>query len=149
MKKQFELHNRIGFKVTRLARIMETRLEAELTKHGITRLMWCLLRGIGMENVTSPSELADYVCVARPAISRLLKSMEDKGLVKRISEGSDKRFTEVALTELGVEKMKVCHKLVQDLNQHFSTKLSQNDYELFMSLIDQLTEGEDMNLMRL
>lgn len=149
MTKQFELHNRIGFKVTRLARIMETRLEADLSEHGVTRLMWCILRGVGMENVTTPSDLAAYVCVARPAISRLLKSMEQKGLIKRISQGDDKRFTEIALTELGTEKMQICHKLVQRLNAHFSEKLADADYSNFMKMIDQLTDGEDMNLMRL
>lgn len=149
MSEEFTLHNRIGFKVTRLARIMEARLEKQLSEHGITRLMWCVLRGVGMENVNTPSELADYICIARPAISRLLRTMEERGLLKRSDINDDKRFTEVALTELGLEKMKACHVLVRELNDHFAGKLDEKTYEIFMDLIDTMTEGEQVQLMRL
>ncbi|MES0811704.1 MarR family transcriptional regulator [Roseibium sp. SCPC15] len=149
MSEDFTLHNRIGFKVTRLARIMEARLEKQLSEHGITRLMWCALRGIGMENVKTPSELADYICIARPAVSRLLKTMEERGLLARSGINDDKRYTEVALTELGVEKMKACHVLVRDLNEHFAGKLDAAAYERFMNMVDTLTEDEQVQLMRL
>ena len=149
MSEDFTLHNRIGFKVTRLARIMEARLEKQLTEHGITRLMWCVLRGVGMENVNTPSELADYICIARPAVSRLLKTMEERGLLERIGVNDDKRFTEVALTELGLSKMKACHVLVRDLNDHFSGKLDDQSYQLFMDIVDRLAEDEQVQLMRL
>ncbi|MEP2706850.1 MAG: MarR family transcriptional regulator [Roseibium sp.] len=149
MSEDFTLHNRIGFKVTRLARIMEARLEKQLSEHGITRLMWCVLRGVGMENVTTPSELADYICIARPAISRLLKTMEERGLLERNGIDNDKRYTDVALTDLGMEKMKACHVLVRQLNEHFSGKLDRETYGVLMDAIDTLTEGEHVQLMRL
>ncbi|WP_422377804.1 MarR family winged helix-turn-helix transcriptional regulator [Roseibium sp.] len=149
MAAEFTLHNRIGFKVTRLARIMESRLEKQLAVHGITRLQWCVLRGVGLEGVTSPSQLADYICIARPAISRLLKSMEEQGLVNRNGIDDDKRFTEVALTDLGQSKLTACHGLVRELNQHFSEKLDGDIYDVFMDAIDRLTEGEDVQLTRL
>lgn len=149
MAEEYTLHNRVGFKVTRLARIMEARLEKQLSVHGVTRLMWCVLRGVGMEDVNTPSGLADYICIARPAVSRLLKSMEERGFVERSGIYDDKRFTEVVLTELGEEKMKACHILVRALNDHFAQKLDAETYRVLMSAIDVLTEGEDVKLMRL
>ncbi len=149
MTEQYTLHNRVGFKVTRLARIMEERLEKQLAEHGITRLMWCVLRGVGMEEVGTPSGLAQYMSIARPAISRLLKTMEEKGLLERVNTSDDKRYTEIVLTELGEQKMADCHVLVRELNTHFSSKLDDQQYQQFMETIDQLTEGEDLNLMRL
>lgn len=149
MAKEFTLHNRIGFKVTRLARIMESRLEKQLSDHGITRLQWCVLRGVGLEGVTTPSLLADYICIARPAVSRLLKTMEEEGLLERNGISDDRRFTEVALTELGQAKLKACHVLVREMNQHFAGKLDKDVYDLVMTAIDKLTEGEDVQLTRL
>lgn len=128
---------------------MEARLEKQLSEHGVTRLMWCVMRGVGMENVNTPSGLAEYICIARPAISRLLKGMEQRGLVERTGINDDKRFTEVALTELGSEKMKACHVLVRQLNEHFSNKLDPDTYDILMEAIDRLTEGEHVRLMRL
>jgi len=146
---EFTLHNRVGFKVTRLARIMEARLEKQLSVHGVTRLMWCVLRGVGMEDVNTPSGLAEYICIARPAISRLLKSMEERGFVERSGIYNDKRFTEVVLTDLGEEKMKACHVLVRELNDHFASKLDDKTYQVLMDAIDTMTDGEDVKLMRL
>jgi len=149
MAEGYRLHNRIGFKVTRLARIMEARLEKRLSEHGITRLMWCVLSGVGLESVTTPSTLADYIGIARPAVSRLLKTMEERGLIERTCIGDDKRYTELALTALGQEKLKACHVLVRELNDHFAGKLDRRLYETFMETIDELTRDEHVQLMRL
>lgn len=145
----YELHNRLGFKVTRLARLMEARLEDQIGEHGITRLMWCVLRGVGMEGVTTPSALAGYICIARPAISRLLKSMEEKGLLERNETQGDGRSTQIRLTEEGERKMRLCHVMVREMNAHFANKLGAPAYDEFMKTIDLLTEGENATLMRL
>lgn len=149
MAEEFTLHNRVGFKVTRLARIMEAKLEKQLSEHGVTRLMWCVLRGVGMEDVRTPSGLAEYICIARPAVSRLLRDMEKRGFIERTGIDDDKRFRDIALTELGEEKMKACHVLVRELNEHFAGKVDKNTYAVLMDAIDQMTEGEDVKLMRL
>ncbi|MCY6383753.1 MarR family winged helix-turn-helix transcriptional regulator [Hoeflea prorocentri] len=145
----FTLHNRIGYKVTRLARLMEARLEKQIGEYGITRLMWCVLRGVGMEGVTTPSGLASYIGIARPAVSRLLKSMEQRGLLQRNGIDRDGRVTEVHLTDEGRRLMEACHGLVRELNSHFSEKLEPLAYDSFMQTIDRLTEGENATLMRL
>ncbi len=145
----YTLHNRIGYKVTRLARLMEDRLEKQIGEHGITRLMWCVLRGVGMEGVTTPSGLANYIGIARPAVSRLLKTMEQRGLLQRNGIDADGRVTEVHLTQEGRRKMDACHGLVRELNTHFSEKLEPRVYEDFMRTIDRLTDGENATLMRL
>jgi DNA-binding MarR family transcriptional regulator len=128
---------------------MEARLEKQLSAHGVTRLIWCVLRGVGMENVTTPSALADYICIARPAISRLLKDMEARGFIVRTGDVKDKRGKEVSLTVLGEETMQTCHVLVKELNDHFARKLKPASFEALMGMIDALTEGEDVVLMRL
>lgn len=149
MTEEFTLHNRVGFKVTRLARIMEAKLEKQLSEHGVTRLMWCVLRGVGMEDVHSPSGLAEYICIARPAVSRLLRDMEKRGLIERNGIDDDKRYRDIVLTPLGEEKMKACHILVRELNEHFAGKIDKKTYAVLMDAIDQMTEGEDVKLMRL
>ena len=75
----FQLHQRLGYKVSRLSRIMQSRLERLIAEQGLTRLMWCVLTGIGDEGVSTPSELADYIGITRPATSRLLREMGGQG----------------------------------------------------------------------
>ena len=72
----YELHRRLGYRISVLSRIMQSRLERMIAELGLTRLMWCVLTGVGEEGVITPSELADYIGITRPATSRLLRDME-------------------------------------------------------------------------
>ncbi len=149
LAEEFTLHNRVGFKVTRLARIMETKLEKQLSEHGVTRLMWCVLRGVGMENVNSPSVLLTISALRVPAVSRLLRDMEKRGYIERNGWMKTRDIAISPLTPLGEEKMKTCHVLVRELNEHFAGKLDKDTYAIMMNAIDRMTEGEDVKLMRL
>jgi len=40
------LHQRLGWRVSRLARIMQSRLEEVLARDNLTRLMWVVLCGL-------------------------------------------------------------------------------------------------------
>jgi DNA-binding MarR family transcriptional regulator len=49
--------------------------------------------------VRTPSELADYIGITRPAASRLLKRMEARGFVTRASGDGDGRSVDLGLTD--------------------------------------------------
>jgi len=57
---QFRLHQRFEYKINKLARLMQSRLEAGLEKHGITRVQWIALTAIEIEGKSSPSDLAEH-----------------------------------------------------------------------------------------
>ncbi len=140
---EYALHKRLGYRASRLARIMQSRLEGTICDYGLTRLMWCVLTGVGEEGVQNPSELADYVGVTRPAMSRLLRALEDKGYVRRRNAGGrDGRAVVIELTGHGAE---VTHKLRKDvdrLNAHFTSKLPPEQLAAVLSGLAALAEGE-------
>lgn len=142
----YRLHERIGYKVSLLSRLMEARLENMMAEHDVTRLMWCVLSGVGLEGVNTPSALADYIGITRPAVSRLLKTMEQRGWLERSGHDADGRGISVFLTEIGKQKLNACQPLVDELNAHFTSKISDEDLAYFNSLVDRLTEGEKARL---
>ena len=142
----YRLHERIGYKVSLLSRLMEARLESMMAEHDVTRLMWCVLSGVGLEDVNTPSALADYIGITRPAVSRLLKTMEQRGWLERSGHDTDGRGIAVFLTKTGRQKLDACRPLVEELNAHFTSKLSGEDLAHFSSLIDRLAEGEKARL---
>ena len=149
MNGNYRLHERLGYKVSRLARLMEAQLEEMISPFGVTRVIWCILSGVGLENIRTPSELADYVGIARSAVSRALRTMEEMGLITRCVTEKDGRGVEIVLTEKGVEIMEKCHPLVEQLNDHFTTKLASGDLDAVMRNIDALSAGETRELSRL
>ena len=149
MTAAYRLHERLGYKVSRLARLMEAQMEEMISPFGITRLSWCILSGVGLEGIRTPSELADYVGIARSAISRALRTMEEMQLITRCGTEHDGRGVEIVLTEKGRQVMEKCQPLVEGLNQQFIGKLPASDLQTVLDGIDTLSAGETRELARL
>jgi MarR family transcriptional regulator, transcriptional regulator for hemolysin len=145
----YELHKRLGYRVSRLSRIMQSRLERMIAEQGLTRLMWCVLTGVGEESVATPSELADYIGITRPATSRLLREMEARGMVSRNGNDADGRGKTVALTPLGRQLLEAARPSVEDVNAHFTSKLEPEELATLHACIARLVAGEDEEITRL
>jgi len=144
---RYKLHQRLGYRASRLARIMQNRLEAEIAEHGLTRLMWCVMTGVGEEGVRTPSELAEYVGVTRPTISRLLRVLEEKGMLRRTNgELKDGRSVRLELTPQGEAVTRGTRSRVDALNTHFTAKLAPEHLAVVLSGLEILAAGEDQDL---
>ncbi|WP_127104887.1 MarR family winged helix-turn-helix transcriptional regulator [Pararhodobacter zhoushanensis] len=120
----YRLHTRLGFRVSRLARLMQARHEAALAEDGLTRLGAAVLGGVGDEGVSAPSELAAYVGITRPAMSRLLRGLETRGFISRAPGDGDGRQTCVLLTPKGEAALTRARAAGDALQAHFAAKLS-------------------------
>lgn len=137
----YRLHRRLGFRVSRLARLMQARHEAALPR-GLTRLGAAVLTGVGDEAVTTPSGLAAYVGITRPAMSRLLRGLEARGLIRRAPGGEDGRQTQVVLTAEGGAALAVVRRAADALQAHFAAKLTAGDLATLTDALARLAEGE-------
>ena len=138
----YRLHDRLGYRVSRLARIMQTRLEAVLAEENLTRMSWLVLSGIGEDDVRSPSQLAEYIGITRPAASRLLRRMEGRGFVQRQNGEGDGRSVGLALTETGQAVLQRARPRVDAMTAHFAAKLDGATYAAMMDGLARLAEGE-------
>jgi len=139
----YQLRDGLGYRVSRLARVMERDFEHRLSGLGITRLMWCVLPTVGLEGIVRPSEIAGHIGVNRTALSRVLRELEAKGLVRRDRDGSDGRSTFVALTDKGQSCLQAALPQSMGTTRHFSSKLSKEEAEVFRRLVDKLLAGEE------
>lgn len=122
---------------------MQLRLETDLAPTGLTRLGALVLSGIGDEGLATPSALATYAGITRPALSRLLRGLEDRGLIARapVNEG-DARRTTVELTAEGVAMLALVRAAFDALHTHFAAKLPADALRQVTDALDTLTEGE-------
>lgn len=141
-----DLHKRLGFRVSRLAQIMQSRLEGQLAPLGLTRLSWCVLTGIADAQITAPSDLASYIGITRPTMSRLLRGLEARGLVLREAGQGDGRAVALALTESGRDVHAASRRIVDAEGTHFAAKLTPAQHAAFMQAISLLDDGETQTL---
>jgi len=139
---QFKLHQRFEYKINKLARLMQTRLETGLEKYGVTRVQWIALTAIEIEQKSSPSDLAEHIGVSRPAISRMLKQMESIDLVERSLIGDDGRTRQLTLTDKGRHCMQLCWPHVQETEQYYLDKVSESQREALYLAVHAFMLGE-------
>lgn len=142
MTTDYHLHQAFGYRISRLARLIERRFEEHLAAFDLTRLNWCILSALGHEHLIRPSDIADYIGVARPVISRSLRALEQAGLVERSTAKTDKREVRVQLTDKGRACLDQITPLAFEVADHFSCKLAPDDLARFETALVQLSDDE-------
>ena len=143
---EYHLHTRLGFRVSRLAQIMQSRLETQLAPLGLTRLSWCVLTGVADEGITAPSDLAAYIGITRPTMSRLLRGLEARDYVMRKAGPGDGRAVQLALTPKGFAAHRAARACVDAEGAHFAAKLTPAQHAALMRAIALLDAGETQAL---
>jgi DNA-binding MarR family transcriptional regulator len=100
-------------------------------ENGITQGIGYVLINIGKEGVPA-TKIAPLMGMGTSSLSRLLKNMEDDGLIYRKSDENDRRVVKVFLTPRGVELRTEVKKVVIEFNNKLSEKIDQADMETFM-----------------
>ncbi|QPC85354.1 MarR family transcriptional regulator [Mesorhizobium sp. NBSH29] len=139
----YELRDGLGFRMSRTARLMERHYELLLSEIGVSRLMWCVLVMSGSYGVTTPSGMAEFLHVDRTAISRVLREMEKQGLVVRTRQEGDRRGRDIALTDLGRDKLEAFLPKAMFTTEHFKSKLTADEFEQIKLLLDKMSDGEE------
>jgi len=72
------------------------------------------------------------------SLVRVLKSMEEKGLICRKPTTEDKRKVIISLTELGKEKRLLAKEVVVKLNSEIQGQLSDEELSSFFNVMDKI-----------
>ncbi len=110
-------------------------------EYGITQALGYMLINIH-EDGTTVSQIANLTGVKSTSLSRMLKNMEDLGLIYRKADKLDKRSVKIFLTPFGVGKRQVAKDVVRKFNEYLNSHLSDKErMQLIKSLnkINQLT----------
>lgn len=135
------------YQLTLTSRLQERRLEEGLRRLGLTRLSWCVLLAVQVEDCSQPSEIAQFIGIDRTATSRALRQMEAKGWVARHAGEGDRRTTQVALTPAGLALLTKAMPIAEESARHFLSKLPPEGAETLQRLLAGLRTGEVHNLM--
>ena len=86
-------------------------------------------------NVTKVSEMLN---VSTPAISRVLKSLENKKYIIRNVDIFCRRNTHVKLTELGKEELKNNNDKLNEIFDSYFLQLSEAEQEMFINSVEKM-----------
>lgn len=72
-----------------------------LASSGINEQKWRVLRVVDEEGPLEQTAIAEAACLLLPSLTRILRNMEEEGLLSRHPDAADRRKSIVTLTESG------------------------------------------------
>lgn len=87
------------------------------------------------------SDIGKCLEMKKPATSKMLNNLEDKGYIKRLSNKKDRRVIYIDLTDSGLELLKYHHLQMEDFTSKIIDKMGKDDMETFISLLNKLSNS--------
>lgn len=102
-----------------------------------------VLLNIDLENGTPATKIAPLLGMETRSLTRMLKSMEENGLIYRKADEKDKRSVRVFLTERGKEKRELAKLAVKTFNNAVRETIPADKLKVFFEVIDKINEVVD------
>ncbi len=130
----FDFHIRWAWH--KIARIYNARA----TGYGkdFTMSMGYMLLNIDPEEGTLSTKLGPKMGMEPTSLTRMISSMEEKGLIKRVPDPGDKRKVWIVMTEMGQEGRNVARQTVREFNEKLNKKLSTKEKTDFFHTIQKI-----------
>ncbi|MGH1354396.1 MAG: MarR family winged helix-turn-helix transcriptional regulator [Thalassovita sp.] len=145
----YRLHQSLSYHLSVAARLQERRLDEQLKTLGLSRATWCILLAVGNEDLSQPSDIADFVGIDRTATSRALRKMEDDGLLGRSSGTEDKRTRQVELTDKGCEAIAQATPFARNNSEILDNILTKDEAAELWRLLSKIEDSADNPLKTL
>ena len=112
----------------------------EAAKYGATMATGYVLLNIDMQKGTPSTALGPQMGMESTSLSRILKNMEEQGLIERRPNPADGRGVLIFLTEFGKEKRKDAKKAVVGFNNAVFSDIDDKHLKIFFDVISSINE---------
>ncbi len=126
-----------------------SRFRPTLREHGLTEQQWRVLRTMWTaDRRLRPMELSQLTFISMPSLSRLLKTLEGRLLIKRGRHVGDLRGAEFALLPAGAEMVELIVPLFESIYAEIESQLGQAQSEQLFRILEHVVQslglpGED------
>lgn len=117
----------------------------QAVKQDITTSIGFVLLNISSKDGTPATKIAPLMGLESRSLTRVLKNMEEKGLICRKPDANDGRSVRIFLTELGKQKKEVSRETVLTFNTKVRELVPQSKLEIFFDVINDINKIIDSN----
>lgn len=103
-----------------------------------------VLLNIDREHGTPATKIAPLMGMEARSLTRMLKTMEEKGIIERIPDSEDKRKVIIKLTEYGQLKRELARQSVKALQRKVDNLLTEEEQNFFFSTMEKINEAVDI-----
>lgn len=120
--------------------VVSRMYNAEAIMHDGTIAMAHFLLNVDSQEGSYASDIAPQLGMESTSLSRIILSLEDKKLIQRIPDKTDKRKIKIKLTAKGKAQKELAKNIVRNFNHLVEVKLGKEKLSHFFKIIDEITE---------
>lgn len=110
----------------------------QAAEEGFTTAIGFVLININSKEGIPATKIAPLIGLETRSLTRMLKTMEEKGLIYKQADPFDKRSVRIFLTEEGKEKKERSINTIMDFNQQVREVVSEADLETFFGVFEKI-----------
>lgn len=114
-------------------------------KYDATMSMGFCLLNINSEEGTPATKIAPLMGLEARSLTRLLKSMEEKGLIYREADASDGRLVRIQLTTEGKQKKEKARESVLKFNNTVRAMIPDSKLNVFFEVLQEINKAVEKN----
>ena len=107
-------------------------------EEGFTTAIGFVLIHINSKEGTPATKIAPKLGLETRSLTRMLKTMEEKGLVYKKPDLVDKRSVRIYLTEEGKRKKEISVKTIKEFNEQIRQVIPEKDLESFFATFEKI-----------
>jgi DNA-binding MarR family transcriptional regulator len=107
-------------------------------KEDISTHIGFVLIHIDEENGTPATKIAPLMGMEPRSLTRMLASLEERGLIRRQADSKDKRVVLIFLTPEGKQKQEVAKEVVRNFNKELEKRIDSEKLTNFFNVIDDI-----------
>lgn len=116
-------------------------IRAMLADVGITEQQWRVLRVLDEAGEMEPTRIAEEACLLLPSLTRILQKLEERGLILRRPDESDKRKQIIGISEDGSAVIAANLGTSMALNEEVRMRLGAARYEQLLDILNELSRS--------
>ncbi|WP_453973865.1 homoprotocatechuate degradation operon regulator HpaR [Amorphus sp. MBR-141] len=117
-----------------------SRIRPMLAIHNITEQQWRVLRVINEEQEVDATNVAQRSCIMAPSLTRILRHLEERGLIARHQHVNDGRRTILSMTNKGVRLIAKVAPESRRIYGDIRARFGEERFELLLDLLEQLND---------
>lgn len=115
----------------------------QAAEEGFTTAIGFVLININSKEGTPATKIAPLIGLETRSLTRMLKTMEEKGLIYRKADPVDKRSVRMFLTEEGKRKKEISVQSVMRFNEQVRAALTEEELAGFFGVISKIQKVID------
>jgi homoprotocatechuate degradation regulator HpaR len=115
------------------------RFRPMLRQHGVSEQQWRILRALDSDGPMRASDLAADTLLSLPSLTRLVKTLSDRRLIRRDPSAEDQRSVTISITDRGRRLVHEIAPLSEAIYADLATEIGAGELDRLYRMLAQAT----------